>query len=71
VLEEIRQFESLEPDFIVAVTPYYYDAPQEVIIQHYREIAKQSPVPVILYDPSETNSIWSTVMSKGLSASSV
>jgi len=32
-LQEIRQFEALEPDFIVAVTPYYYGASQDVIFQ--------------------------------------
>jgi len=49
-LEEIRQFEALEPDFIVVVTPYYYAASQDVIVQHYCEIAQQSPAPVIVYN---------------------
>jgi 4-hydroxy-tetrahydrodipicolinate synthase len=56
VLQEIRQIEALEPDFIVVVTPYYYAASQEVIFQHYCEVAKQSPAPVIVYDiPSRTH----------------
>jgi len=56
VLEEIRAFESLEPDFIVAVTPYYYAVPQDVILQHYRKIAQNSPAPVILYNiPGRTH----------------
>ena len=49
-IEEIRAFESLEPDFIVAVAPFYINASQEVIIQHYREIARTSEAPVIIYN---------------------
>ena len=56
VLQEMRQFEALEPDFMVTVTPYYYGVSQDVIYQHYAEIAAQSPVPVIVYDiPSRTH----------------
>ncbi len=55
-LQEMRQFETLAPDFIVAVTPYYYGVTQEVIYRHYAEIAAQSPVPVIAYNiPSRTH----------------
>jgi 4-hydroxy-tetrahydrodipicolinate synthase len=49
VLEEMWAFQTPEPDFIVAVTPYYYAVSQEVIVQHYKEIARHSPAPVILY----------------------
>jgi 4-hydroxy-tetrahydrodipicolinate synthase len=56
VLAEIQAFEPLEPDFIVAVTPYYYEVTQEVIIRHYRELARHSPAPVIVYNiPSRTH----------------
>jgi 4-hydroxy-tetrahydrodipicolinate synthase len=56
VLEEIRAFSDLKPDFVVAVTPYYYAVPQEVIISHYKEIAQNSPVPIILYNiPARTH----------------
>lgn len=56
VLEEIQAFENLEPDFIVAVTPYYYGVPQDIIVQHYKEIARRSPAPVIVYNiPSCTH----------------
>lgn len=55
VLDELRAFEGLTPDFVVSVAPYYYAAPQEVIIQHYEQIAQAAPVPLILYDiPSRT-----------------
>jgi 4-hydroxy-tetrahydrodipicolinate synthase len=49
VLEEMAAFEDLRPDFVVAVTPYYYAATQEVIVKHYTTIAGQAPAPVILY----------------------
>jgi 4-hydroxy-tetrahydrodipicolinate synthase len=50
VLEEIRAFEPLEPDFIVAVTPYYFSVSQDVIKAHYHKIAQQTDIPVIIYN---------------------
>ena len=50
VLEELKAFEPLEPDFIVAVTPYYYSASQDIIKAHYQEILQQTKIPVILYN---------------------
>ncbi len=56
VLEELRAIERLEPDYVVAVTPYYYDASQNDIFRHYQAIAEASPVPVIVYNiPSRTH----------------
>jgi 4-hydroxy-tetrahydrodipicolinate synthase len=56
VLEEVRAFEKWEPDFIVSVTPYYYTATQEDIKEHFREIARNAPSPLILYNiPSRTH----------------
>ncbi|MBA7661795.1 4-hydroxy-tetrahydrodipicolinate synthase [subsurface metagenome] len=49
-IEEIHAFEALEPDFFVAVTPYYYEVPQEVIENHYRRIASASPFHIIMYN---------------------
>lgn len=55
-LQEIRQFEALEPDFMVTVAPYYYGVSQEAIYQHYAAIAAHSPAPVIVYNiPSRTH----------------
>ena len=55
VIEEMRAFAPLSPDFVVAVPPYYYGAPQEVIYQHYQDIAAAAECPLILYDiPSRT-----------------
>ncbi len=42
-------------DAILSVTPYYNKPTQEGLYQHFKEIAKVSPVPVILYNvPSRT-----------------
>jgi 4-hydroxy-tetrahydrodipicolinate synthase len=56
VLDEIGALERLEPDFIVAVTPYYYSVSQNQIVEHYSEIARRSPFPVIVYNiPQHTH----------------
>ena len=49
-IEDIRQIESLEPDYIVAVTPFYYGVSQDIIKEHYYAIAEATDIPVILYD---------------------
>ena len=50
VLEEMFAFEKLEPDFFVAVTPFYGSVSQDTIAAHYRRIAQNSAVPLILYN---------------------
>lgn len=56
VLEELRAIERLEPDYVVAVTPYYYDASQDEIFRHYQTIAQASSIPLIVYNiPSRTH----------------
>jgi len=50
VINEIRAFEKYEPDYIVAVTPYYYSVPQEAIMEHFKKIAHYSSVPLIIYN---------------------
>ncbi len=65
VLREIEVFAPLEPDYIVAVTPYYYGVSQDDILYHFKEIAQYSPAPVIVYHiPQNThnNMTLSTVM---------
>ncbi|MFQ3620420.1 MAG: dihydrodipicolinate synthase family protein [Spirochaetales bacterium] len=55
-LKELEVMAKLEPDYIVAVTPFYFKVDQDIILDHYRKIAKASPVPVIAYDiPSCTH----------------
>jgi 4-hydroxy-tetrahydrodipicolinate synthase len=56
VVAEIRALAAEGPDFVVAVTPYYLGVAQESILEHYRRIAAESPVPVILYNiPQNTH----------------
>ena len=56
VLEEMRIFKKLRPDFVVAVSPFYLGASQDVILHHFREIAKAAPAPLILYNiPQNTH----------------
>ena len=50
VLQELEAMLPLEPDFIVAVAPYYYAVSQEVIREHFRTLAHRSPVPLIIYN---------------------
>jgi len=50
VLEEMETMLKLEPDFVVAVAPYYYAVGQEAVAAHFRELARRSPVPLILYN---------------------
>lgn len=55
-LEELKVLEKLGPDYVVAVTPYYFKVQQKAIVEHYRAIAKASSVPVLAYDiPSCTH----------------
>ncbi|GAG72039.1 unnamed protein product, partial [marine sediment metagenome] len=50
VISEIKIYEKYEPDYIVAVTPYYYSVSQDIIIEHFKKIADFSSVPLILYN---------------------
>jgi 4-hydroxy-tetrahydrodipicolinate synthase len=50
VISEIKTYEKYEPDYIVAVTPYYYSVSQDIIIEHFKKIADFSSVPLILYN---------------------
>jgi len=50
VMSEIKIYEKYEPDYLVAVTPYYYSVTQDIIIEHFKKIANFSSVPLILYN---------------------
>jgi 4-hydroxy-tetrahydrodipicolinate synthase len=56
VLEQMGALEATEPDYIVAVTPYYLSMRQQDILQHFRRIAAAAPAPLILYNiPGNTH----------------
>lgn len=50
VISEIKIYEKYKPDYIVAVTPYYYSVSQNVIIEHFKKIAQYSSLPLIIYN---------------------
>ena len=50
VIREIKIYEKYEPNYLVAVTPYYYSVSQDIIIEHFKKIARFSSVPLILYN---------------------
>ncbi len=57
VVQEMRVLENLEPDYFVAVTPYYGEKDQPTILERYKTLAGESSVPLILYNiPGRTQS---------------
>lgn len=57
LLKEIGSYDFKGIDAILSVSPYYNKPTQEGIYQHYKAVAEQSPVPVILYNvPGRTSS---------------
>lgn len=57
LIEEIKETDFSAIDAILSVSPYYNKPSQEGIYQHYKAIAKVSPVDIILYNvPGRTSS---------------
>jgi 4-hydroxy-tetrahydrodipicolinate synthase len=57
VIEEIKDTDLNGVDALLSVSPYYNKPSQEGIYQHFKAVAKASPVPVILYNvPGRTSS---------------
>ncbi|PKL13942.1 MAG: hypothetical protein CVV52_03885 [Spirochaetae bacterium HGW-Spirochaetae-8] len=55
-IQEIKTIQKYQPDYIVAVSPFYIGMSQTDIIDHYRKVAAISDVPVIVYNiPSCTH----------------
>ena len=56
ILANIKDACKLPIDAILSVTPYYNKPSQLGLIEHYKVVAKSSPLPVILYNvPSRTS----------------
>jgi len=49
VIEKVHRYESLGADAILSVTPYYNKPTQEGLYRHYRAIAAETDLPIILY----------------------
>lgn len=57
VIEEIQSYNLDGYSYILSASPYYNKPTQEGIYQHYKAIAKVSPLPIILYNvPGRTAS---------------
>lgn len=57
LLERLKNVDLRRADAILASSPAYNKPSQEGIFRHYMEVAKASPVPIILYNvPSRTSS---------------
>ena len=55
VIENSKEAEALGVDGLLIVTPYYNKCTQEGLIEHYKIIAKNTSLPIILYSvPSRT-----------------
>ncbi len=50
VVEQIRTFEKLEPDYFVVVPPYYFGADGRMIEKHYMTVAQATARPIIIYN---------------------
>jgi 4-hydroxy-tetrahydrodipicolinate synthase len=57
VVEQVKQFDTTGYDGILSASPHYNKPTQEGIYQHYKLIAENSKLPIILYNvPSRTGS---------------
>lgn len=50
VIEQIHYFDLKKVDAILSVAPYYNRPQQEGIVAHYKAIAKESPLPILIYN---------------------
>lgn len=50
VLDQLREFDLRGASAILSVTPYYNKPSQEGLYQHFKVVAENSPLPIILYN---------------------
>ncbi len=65
IVETLKKDDLSDFSAILSVSPYYNKPSQEGIYQHYKAIAKASPLPIILYNvPGRTSSniAWDTTI---------
>jgi 4-hydroxy-tetrahydrodipicolinate synthase len=57
IIEDLKSFDTNGYSYILSASPYYNKPNQEGIYQHYKTIAKEAPLPIILYNvPGRTGS---------------
>ena len=57
VVEQVKEFDTKGYDAILSASPSYNKPTQEGIYQHYKAIAENAPLPILLYNvPSRTGS---------------
>lgn len=57
IVEELKKFDRSGYDAILSVSPYYNKPTQEGIYQHYKILAQEAPLPVLVYNvPGRTGS---------------
>jgi 4-hydroxy-tetrahydrodipicolinate synthase len=57
VIEQIYLYDLKKVDAVLSVAPYYNRPQQEGIFQHYKAIAKASPLPLILYNVASRTAV--------------
>jgi 4-hydroxy-tetrahydrodipicolinate synthase len=65
ILDDLKTFNLSDFTAVLSVSPYYNKPSQEGIYQHYKAIAEESPLPIILYNvPGRTSSNiqWQTTI---------
>jgi 4-hydroxy-tetrahydrodipicolinate synthase len=57
ILENFKFFDLSKADAVLSVSPYYSKPNQEGIYQHYKKLAENCPLPIIIYNvPGRTSS---------------
>ena len=57
VVEQIHYFDLKKADAILSVAPYYNRPQQDGIVAHFKAIAKESPLPMMIYNISSRTAV--------------